>query len=258
MVLGNAELTFHHVLRHSLRGLIKAGSGTDLCGLEHRWNKCIELTLWIFLTYVFRGHTLECHPTAYQLSDKQCCPKCPIGTRVRNDCPKRGSTSCQPCADGTYMNIPTGLKNCFPCKNCNAESGLRIKKACTSDSDAACEPLDGFFCVDVKADGCLEARKHADCQPGQYRSRKGTAFNNTICSDCTGETFSNGTSTFCQQHTKCESSYLLKMGTATTDAECGEKRFPKWAIVSIIMWILCLAVLATLCLTRNRKQHYVN
>ncbi|XP_019739852.1 tumor necrosis factor receptor superfamily member 5-like isoform X3 [Hippocampus comes] len=88
MVLGNKHLTRHHVL--------------------------------LILTYVFRVDTLECHQTEYQLNEKQCCPKCPIGSQVRSDCTKRGSTSCQLCLNGTYMNIPTGLKNCLPCTNCNA------------------------------------------------------------------------------------------------------------------------------------------
>ncbi|XP_019747017.1 tumor necrosis factor receptor superfamily member 5-like isoform X6 [Hippocampus comes] len=89
MVLGNKHLARHHVLL-------------------------------LILTYVVRGHTLQCHQTEYQLNENLCCPKCPIGSQVRSDCTKRGSTSCQLCLNGTYMNIPTGLKNCLPCTNCNA------------------------------------------------------------------------------------------------------------------------------------------
>ncbi|XP_061543573.1 tumor necrosis factor receptor superfamily member 14-like isoform X5 [Phycodurus eques] len=128
----------------------------------------------IILIYVFRGFTLQCHQTEYQLNQEQCCPKCPTGSHVRNECTiDGGSTSCRLCMNRTYMNIPTGLKHCFPCTNCNAGSGLGIKRGCTTVSDAVCKPLDGFFCVDPVADGCLEARKHTECRPGQYISLKG-------------------------------------------------------------------------------------
>ncbi|XP_061543563.1 tumor necrosis factor receptor superfamily member 14-like isoform X4 [Phycodurus eques] len=127
----------------------------------------------IILIYVFRGFTLQCHQTEYQLNQEQCCPKCPTGSHVRNECTiDGGSTSCRLCMNRTYMNIPTGLKHCFPCTNCNAGSGLGIKRGCTTVSDAVCKPLDGFFCVDPVADGCLEARKHTECRPGQYISLK--------------------------------------------------------------------------------------
>ncbi|XP_019747011.1 tumor necrosis factor receptor superfamily member 14-like isoform X2 [Hippocampus comes] len=222
MVLGNKHLARHHVL--------------------------------LILTYVVRGHTLQCHQTEYQLNENLCCPKCPIGSQVRSDCTKRGSTSCQLCLNGTYMNIPTGLKNCLPCTNCNAGSGLAIKKACTRESDAVCKPLDGFFCVDQVGDGCLEARNHTDCRPGQYISQQGTPFTDTICKDCIGGTFSNGT--FCQPHTKCESEHLLiKRGTASTDAECGQKKFPVWIIV-IAIWSFCVFVAVLICFIRNWKVKY--
>ncbi|KAM9829481.1 tumor necrosis factor receptor superfamily member 14-like [Syngnathus typhle] len=180
----------------------------------------------ISLVIVFRCHALKCHQTHYPLNDQLCCPKCPIGSYVRSDCTERGSTSCRPCVTGTYMDSPTGLKNCFPCKNCNAGSGLEIKLECTRDLDAVCKPLDGFYCVDQVADGCIEARKHKDCQPGQYISQKGTPFSDTVCNDCIGETFSNGTITFCHPHRKCDSQRVVRRpGTATTDAECLQKRF---------------------------------
>ncbi|XP_051914270.1 tumor necrosis factor receptor superfamily member 14-like isoform X3 [Hippocampus zosterae] len=154
------------------------------------------------------------------------------------------------------MNIPTGLKNCFPCTNCNAGSGLTIKKVCTRESDAVCEPLDGFFCVDQVGDGCLEAWKHTDCQPGQYIGQRGTPFTDTICKDCIGGTFSNGTHTFCQPHTKCKSENLLiKRGTASTDAECGRKKIPIWIIV-IAIWSFCVLVAVLICFIRNRKVQY--
>ncbi|KAM9830300.1 uncharacterized protein ACBT44_005257 isoform 3-T3 [Syngnathus typhle] len=76
----------------------------------------------ISLVIVFRCHALKCHQTHYPVNDQLCCPKCPIGSYVRSDCTENASISCRPCVTGTYMDSPTGLKICFPCKNCNAEA----------------------------------------------------------------------------------------------------------------------------------------
>ncbi|XP_061697556.1 tumor necrosis factor receptor superfamily member 14-like isoform X2 [Syngnathoides biaculeatus] len=167
-------------------------------------------------------------------------------SHVRSECPRSGSTSCRRCINGTYMNIPTGLKYCFPCRNCSPGSGLGIKRGCTKISDAVCEPLAGFFCVDPVEDGCLEARKHKQCRPGQYISLKGTPFNDTICSECIGGTFSNGTATVCQPHKICESNILLiKPGTASTDAECGKDRLRLWIVATILWGCVVVALLVS-------------
>ncbi|XP_077471482.1 tumor necrosis factor receptor superfamily member 5-like isoform X2 [Stigmatopora argus] len=211
MVLGNNQLTVHRMM--------------------------------IVLIYVFRTNTLECHQTQFQRDENQCCSKCPIGTHVRNDCTKYGSTSCQLCVKNTFMNIPTGLKYCFPCTNCTAGFGLEVKRECTGISDALCKPLDGFFCLDTVAKSCLHAQKHKICQPGQYISQKGTPFNDTICLDCSNETFSTGNFTVCQPHKKCDSEDLLiDPGTMSTDAKCGRKLY-RLFIIAFVVWLFCVLVI---------------
>ncbi|XP_039656620.1 tumor necrosis factor receptor superfamily member 14-like isoform X2 [Perca fluviatilis] len=181
--------------------------------------------LLILVLSVFRGHTLTCNPTEY-LNGDQCCPRCPAGSRVRKHCTEFGSTSCLDCDEGTFMDRPTGLTECFPCARCDSGLGLSIKTACTTTSDTVCEPLEGFYCTDSSENSCGEAQKHSSCQPGQYISQKGTALKDTECSDCSDGTFSDGTLlTSCQPHTQCQSLdlQLIKPGTASTDAECGEQ-----------------------------------
>ncbi|XP_038578957.1 tumor necrosis factor receptor superfamily member 14-like isoform X2 [Micropterus salmoides] len=180
--------------------------------------------LMILVMNVLRGHSLPCHRGEYEIGE-ECCPVCPAGSRVKTDCTEFTSTSCLPCTEGTFMNQPTGRKQCFPCSTCVAGSGLKIKTSCTTTSDAVCEPLEGFYCLDSTEDSCMTAQRHTSCQPGQYISQKGTAFTDTKCSDCSVGTFSDGTFTSCQPHTQCESInlQLLKAGTASTDAECGEQ-----------------------------------
>ncbi|XP_062283803.1 tumor necrosis factor receptor superfamily member 14-like [Scomber scombrus] len=185
------------------------------------------VTFLIIMMNVFSVLSLTCHRAEY-LIGKECCPKCPPGSRVKTDCTEFRSTSCLFCIDGSFMDEPTGRKQCFPCTNCDSGSGLRIKTSCTTLSNTVCEPLDGFYCTDSDKDNkhnCIAAQKHKSCEPGQYIRLKGTAFTDTECTDCSSDTFSDGTSTSCQSHTKCDSPnlQLIKAGTASTDAECGEK-----------------------------------
>ncbi|XP_037101947.1 tumor necrosis factor receptor superfamily member 14-like isoform X3 [Syngnathus acus] len=135
----------------------------------------------------------------------------------------------------------------------NDRSGLEIKLECTRELDAVCQPLDGFYCVDQVADGCIEARKHKDCQPGQYISQKGTPFSDTVCNDCIGETFSNGTITFCHPHRKCDSQrFVRRPGNASTDAECLQKRSRVGSIVIILVDLI--VVVTGCCYIFTRKQ----
>ncbi|XP_067381885.1 tumor necrosis factor receptor superfamily member 14-like isoform X2 [Channa argus] len=179
----------------------------------------------ILVMNIFSGHCLTCHRAEYQIGN-ECCPMCPAGSRVKIDCTEFRSTSCLSCLEGTYMDQPTGLKHCLSCTNCDSDSGLKTKTSCTTRSDAVCEPLEGFYCVDSTEDTCVRAHRHKSCEPGQYISRKGTSSSDTECSACTDGTFSDGTFPVCQPHTQCDlkNLQLIKAGTASADAECGENR----------------------------------
>ncbi|XP_031137508.2 tumor necrosis factor receptor superfamily member 14-like [Sander lucioperca] len=195
--------------------------------------------LLILVMSVFRGHTLTCHPTEYRMGGR-CCPKCPAGSQVRKDCTGFRSTCCLDCDKGTFMDQPTDFMSCFPCSRCDSGSGLKIKTACMTTSDTVCEPLEGFYCTDSSDKGCVEAQKHRSCQPGQYIRQKGTALKDTECSDCRDGTFSDGTLlTSCQPHTQCQHQ-LIKPGTASTDAECGEQS--SGAVIVIVVPVICLVV----------------
>ncbi|XP_047186593.1 tumor necrosis factor receptor superfamily member 5-like, partial [Scophthalmus maximus] len=71
----------------------------------------------------------------------------------------------------------------------------------------------------------------------------GTALTDTECSDCSDGTFSNGTSTSCQPPTQCESQILqlIKPGTVSTDAECGED-YDSTIVVAIVVSFLLICV----------------
>ncbi|KAM9350298.1 tumor necrosis factor receptor superfamily member 14-like [Symphorus nematophorus] len=170
------------------------------------------------------------------------------GNRVKTDCTELRSTYCLPCTEGTYMNRANGLRQCFPCNNCNEGSGLKMKMSCTTTADAVCELLEGFFCIDYTDDGCAEAQKHRRCKPGQYISQTGTSSRDTECSDCRDGTFSDGRLTSCQPHTQCESLnlQLIKAGTVSTDAECGERSSDKTGtVIGIVVAVVFLGIAAS-------------
>ncbi|XP_067381879.1 tumor necrosis factor receptor superfamily member 14-like isoform X2 [Channa argus] len=205
--------------------------------------QCITFThSTILVMNIFSGHSLTCHRAEYQIGN-ECCPMCPAGSRVETDCTEFGNTSCLSCLEGTFMNQPTGLKRCLICTNCNSDSGLKTKTSCTTTSDAVCEPLEGFYCVDSTEDTCVRAHRHKSCEPGQYISRKGTSSSDTECSDCTDGTFSDGTFPVCQPHTQCDlkNLQLIKAGTASADAECEKNSLFHTGIV--IGAVVCVIVL---------------
>ncbi|CAL8280107.1 unnamed protein product [Boreogadus saida] len=173
-------------------------------------------------------------------TEEGCCPTCPPGMHVNRHCTEFRSTSCASCTEGTFQDGNNGREQCFSCKHCDAGLGLKVKKSCSSTSDAVCETLDGFFCSDSNGGGCRATQRHTVCSPGQYIGQRGTADKDTECLPCTDGTFSIGTSTSCQYHTKCESKELklMKPGTDSTDSECGEHGSERGLVAGIVMGVI--------------------
>ncbi|XDV49138.1 hypothetical protein PO909_018442 [Leuciscus waleckii] len=163
-----------------------------------------------------------CGPAEYVVNG-ECCPMCRPGTHVHSDCNEDLSTTCSPCPALTYTDEPNGLTACFPCSLCNAVREVRVKRSCTRTADTVCEPLDGFYCIEQNKGSCTFAVQHSECHPGQYIRQAGTAFTDTDCGNCAEGTYSNGSFTTCQPHSKCDTEGLaeIKPGTMSSDAECG-------------------------------------
>ncbi|CAL8261345.1 unnamed protein product [Gadus morhua 'NCC'] len=179
-----------------------------------------------------------------------CCPLCPPGWHLVKDCTERSITKCSRCPDGTFQAGYNEQKQCSNCTKCDAGLSLKVKRLCSSTSDAVCEVLDGFFCSDSNGGGCRAAQRHRlSCSPGHYIGQRGTADKDTECLHCTDGTFSDGTSS-CQPHTTCESVglNLMKPGTDSTDSECGEHG-PHAGLVAGI-------VITGVILGSNNHSHY--
>ncbi|KAK0154740.1 Tumor necrosis factor receptor superfamily member 14 [Merluccius polli] len=199
----------------------------------------------------------NCHQTEYRIGE-DCCPACPAGMYVKQHCTEFTGTSCRPCPEGTYQDDINGGRPCKSCTNCNAGLGLKVKKVCTSTSDALCENLDGYFCIYYNRVGCIAAQRHMVCSPGQYISQRGTADKDTECIQCANGTFSDGTSSSCQPHTICESVGLkqIQPGSDSTDSECGGHYVYTGLVAGITtgLILVMLAIISTIILTVLRQK----
>ncbi|XP_067250867.1 tumor necrosis factor receptor superfamily member 14-like isoform X1 [Chanodichthys erythropterus] len=180
------------------------------------------LSITAVVTLNFKLCFSACAWAEYEING-ECCPMCVPGNRVLWHCTEYTSTTCVPCPELTYTDEPNGLTACFPCSVCEAEQGLRVNRTCTRSIDTVCEPLEGFYCIEQNKGSCRFAVKHSECDPGQYIRQAGTAFTDTDCGNCAEGTYSNGTFTTCQPHSKCETEGLqeIKPGSMSSDTECG-------------------------------------
>ncbi|XP_030196248.1 tumor necrosis factor receptor superfamily member 14 isoform X1 [Gadus morhua] len=220
-----------------------------------------KIYLLLFHIYYIDNATASanCRPAEYS-TEEGCCPTCPPGMYVSRHCTGFRSTSCASCTEGTFQDGDNGREQCFSCKHCDAGLGLKVKRSCSPTSDAVCEVLDGFFCSDSNRGGCRAAQRHTVCSPGQYIGQRGTADKDTECLHCTDGTFSNGTSSSCQNYTKCESVglKLMKPGTDSTDSECGEHGPHAGLVAGIISGvILVMALMALIIAIIHRKNKRV-
>ncbi|CDQ88730.1 unnamed protein product [Oncorhynchus mykiss] len=174
------------------------------------------------------------------------------GYRVHSHCTTATFTSCVPCIDSTFLDEPSDKTTCnnIAVSDC---LGLKVKQPCTPSSDTVCGTLEGFYCLDPTKDGCRAAQRHSSCKPGQYINHTGTASTDTVCSDCTGDTYSDGSFTSCQPHTQCKSLGLqeLRPGTHWSNSECGPQssRIEPGIIIGVVASVLI--ALATITIIRR-------
>ncbi|KAM9430521.1 tumor necrosis factor receptor superfamily member 5-like isoform 2-T3 [Salvelinus alpinus] len=214
--------------------------------------------IWIMIILTLLNIQLSsaCGKAEYKTGDK-CCPMCSPGNRVHKHCTEFTSTSCVHCTDSTFLDEPNGLTACIPCtNNCDPGFGLMVKKPCTPSSDTVCETLEGFYCLDPTKDGCRAAQRHSSCKPGQYISHTGTTSTDTVCSDCTGDAYSNGSFTSCQTYTQCDTLKLqqIKPGTHWSDSECGPQTSLSMAVIISAVVVVVLAVIAAVTAVAIRRK----
>lgn len=195
-----------------------------------------------------------CAHAEYEIDD-QCCPMCAPGKHVYWHCTDDTSTTCAQCPEFTFSDEPNGLMKCFPCTVCDASRGLRVNKACTQSSDSVCGPLERFYCIDKMKGSCILAVQHSECSPGQYIKQAGSASTDTVCADCTGDTYSNGSFSSCLPHIKCEDMGLTETnpGTYSSDTECGN-RHTAVAIISLTVVVIVILIVFPFIFILKKKQ----
>ncbi|XP_067095828.1 tumor necrosis factor receptor superfamily member 14-like isoform X1 [Osmerus mordax] len=215
--------------------------------LMNHWKQHFHFKILVLSLHIVLCMETTCGRAEYQIG-KECCPMCAPGNRVHKHCTEFTSTSCIPCTGSTFLDQPNGRSSCFPCTNCDPVSGLKVKQGCTSISDAVCQPLEGYFCKLPTYQGCAFAQEHSRCKPGQYISQQATSSKDTECSDCTGDTFSNGSLTSCQPHTKCESLDKVQVisGDHSSDTVCETAKSGVGEIIIPIVIIACIAIVGTM------------
>ncbi|CAB1330196.1 unnamed protein product, partial [Coregonus sp. 'balchen'] len=196
-----------------------------------------------------------CFTYIYKIGDRDC-RMCRPGYRVYSHCTKSTITSCVPCIDSTFLDEPSGKTTCNKCTTCHPGLGLKVKQPCRPSSDTVCGTLEGFYCLDPTKDGCRAAQRHSSCKPGQYISHTGTTSADTVCADCTGDTYSDGSFTSCQPYTQCDTLKLqqIKPGTHSSNSECGpQTSLPIAAIISPVVVVVLAVIAAVTGVTIRRK-----
>uniref|UniRef100_A0A671L9J0 Tumor necrosis factor receptor superfamily member 14-like n=1 Tax=Sinocyclocheilus anshuiensis TaxID=1608454 RepID=A0A671L9J0_9TELE len=204
-----------------------------------------------------------CSPEQY-INQTECCPMCAPGNHVYWDCSIDTSTTCVPCPASTYSDEPSSSSKCFSCSVCEQGKGLRVKRTCTRSADTVCEPLDGFYCIERNKESCRFTVRHSECSPGQYIIQAGTSSIDTVCADCTGDTYSDGSFSSCLPHTKCEDMGLTEtnQGIYSSDTECGNPHTAVAIIALSIAVTLILSVFAVILIlkkkqSQNSGKHYL-
>uniref|UniRef100_A0AAY5L2M2 TNFR-Cys domain-containing protein n=1 Tax=Esox lucius TaxID=8010 RepID=A0AAY5L2M2_ESOLU len=220
------------------------------------WITFLYLQIFISISIILLNikSSAACNPAEYRIG-VECCPMCSPGNRVNKHCTEYTSTSCVPCIGSTYLDEPNGLTACTPCTHCDPGFGLMVKHPCRPSSDTVCEPLEGFYCIDPNKDGCKSAQRHSICKPGQYIRQKGSPSTDTVCVDCTGDTYSDGSFTSCQPHTQCDLKLQeMKPGTPWSDSECGHESSPHLAAIFITIFIIISTMIGGTIYYLKRKK----
>uniref|UniRef100_A0A673HVT2 TNFR-Cys domain-containing protein n=1 Tax=Sinocyclocheilus rhinocerous TaxID=307959 RepID=A0A673HVT2_9TELE len=185
-----------------------------------------------------------CNNAEYEVNG-ECCPMCDPGKQVKKHCDENTSTTCALCPAMTYTTSPNGLTECLPCFVCDTSNGLRVKQECTLISNTVCEPLSGYYCIDLLS-SCKKAVKYSTCSPGQYINQTGQSFQKRYMCSSTRVRLSNS----CEPLGKI----TIREGTDTTDAECSNG-VPSY-LLPLILSVCVLVVFITLIIVKKINCKY--
>ncbi|XP_029292249.1 tumor necrosis factor receptor superfamily member 14-like isoform X2 [Cottoperca gobio] len=247
----------------------------------------LRLVVFGFVPF-FLAPGLCCRLKEYATSDSQCCPMCHEdisstvvrilvlssylspkvfsdgGTVVRRDCTPQSGTRCGPCMNGTFMNQPNGLINCFTCTTCDHGHGLFAYQSCSATTDTVCHVLHGYLCKGLMDHtGCSLAQKHTRCAAGQRIKEPGknnlrTSRTDTVCEPCPSGYFSQDGVNCTDWNVCSETEVHVKKGSLSSDVVCGtSSRHRYYCIPVILIFTICVLLIGGLwtreCISRCQK-----
>ncbi|XP_059836531.1 tumor necrosis factor receptor superfamily member 6B-like isoform X2 [Hypanus sabinus] len=151
---------------------------------------------------------LEAKPT-YQIRNgdgQVTCEKCPPGTFVEKHCNSSHPTICGSCPELHYTQYWNYLRKCRYCNVFCVEHQYE-KQQCNSTHNRVCECKPGYY---LEFEFCLE---HKECPAGSGVTKAGTAFQDTICEQCSDGFFSSTPSSSepCKAHTNCDEGLVVNV-----------------------------------------------
>ncbi|XP_052001764.1 tumor necrosis factor receptor superfamily member 6-like [Xyrauchen texanus] len=133
--------------------------------------------------WLLRRKRETCENGEYQHEGKTCC-RCPIGYRVLSDCTDKTITKCERCDSRSFMSHTNQDHSCQPCKICNLNANMEMKKDCSPYSDTVCGCQKDHYC-DI-GDLCISCYSCDTCETRGGVKTMCTPTNNTVCHDTQG------------------------------------------------------------------------
>ncbi|XP_030820142.1 tumor necrosis factor receptor superfamily member 10B-like isoform X1 [Camarhynchus parvulus] len=115
----------------------------------------------------------------YRKSDGLYCKKCPAGTYLTKECEEqRGSSTCEPCGLGEYMEYPNALLSCQECSKCK-EDQVELSP-CQPQRNTVCACSNGTFCPpEHPCEMCQKCQPR--CPKGQVMLKPCTPYSDLQC-----------------------------------------------------------------------------
>ncbi|XP_071318523.1 nerve growth factor receptor b [Trachinotus anak] len=146
----------------------------------------------------------------------ECCRQCQPGEGVIRPCGVT-QTVCAPCLDSeTFSENLSHTEKCQPCTQCTGL--LRMETPCTDANDAICVCNYGYYLNEI-SQLCEPCTK---CPEGQGMLLSCELDHDTVCEECTGDTYSDQESSreLCIPCTICDEGDELQACTSVSDTVC--------------------------------------
>ncbi|XP_040885468.1 nerve growth factor receptor b [Toxotes jaculatrix] len=146
----------------------------------------------------------------------ECCRQCQPGEGVISPCGLK-QTECSPCLDSeTFSENFSHTEKCQPCTQCTGL--LRMETPCTDSNDATCVCNYGYY-LNETTQQCQSCTR---CPQGQGMLLSCELDHDTMCEDCTTDTYSDQESSRepCIPCSTCDDGEILEACTPVSDTVC--------------------------------------